>query len=97
MHHNADFFRVFPGASRRYWGADSWKNKYAAPWYIPVQLSDGKHLSATLHHVALFSAGVTITIGERRPAWHYAACAAVGLGAYTVGNWITWDMLFKDR
>lgn len=94
VHHNARFFRVFPGASKSYWGAESWRNKYESPWYVPVQVSDGKHLSATLHHVAIFGAGVTITLGEKRPVWHYALDAGVSLGMYSLGNWVVWDGLF---
>lgn len=94
MHHNGAFFERFPGASRTFWGAESWRNKYNNPWYVPVQISDGKHIAATLHHVALFTAGISITLGERRPAWHYAADAALGLASYSVGNWLVWDVLF---
>ncbi|TXH09140.1 MAG: hypothetical protein E6R03_17190 [Hyphomicrobiaceae bacterium] len=94
MHHNARFFEVFPRASRRFWGPDSWQNKYENPWYVPVQVSDGKHLTATMHHVALFSAGVTITLGERRPAKHYLFDAGVSLAAYSLGNWLAYDLLF---
>lgn len=94
MHHNAAFFRVFPGASRRYWGPQSWQNKYEDAWYVPVQVSDGKHLTATAHHIALFAAGVTISIGERRPVWHYLADAGLSLASYSLGNTIVYDWIF---
>lgn len=96
QHHNSRFFRAFPGASRRYWGPESWQNKYNDPWWKPVQISDGLHLSATLHHVALFGAGVTITLGERRPAWHYLVDAGISLGAYSLGNVLVYDVVFHE-
>ncbi len=95
MHHNARFFEVFPKASRRYWGPSSWQNKYEDAWYVPVQLSDGKHLAATLHHTLIFSAGVTITLGEKRPTWHYLADAGISLAAYSAGNRLVWDGVFR--
>lgn len=94
VHHNARFFEVFPNASKRYWGAESWRNKYSDPWYVPVQVSDGKHLTATVHHVALFSAGVTITLGEKRPVKHYLLDAGASLIAYSLGNWLVWGVAF---
>ena len=94
QHHNDRFFRVFPGASKRYWGVDCWKNKYEDPWYIPTQISDGLHLSATTHHVALFGAGITIGIGKKRPFWHYCLDAGLSLASYSLGNYLVYDVIF---
>lgn len=94
QHHNHRFFRTFPNASKRYWGADSWKNKYEDPWFVPVQVSDGLHLSATTHHVALFSAGISIGIGKKRPIWHYLIDAGLSLVAYSAGNILVHDVIF---
>lgn len=97
VHHNDRFFRVFPGASQSYWGKESWRRKYELPWYVPVQVSDGKHLSATIHHVALFGAGVTITLGEKRPVKHYLFDAGISLASYSLGNVVVYDVIFGKK
>ena len=100
MHKNALFFKAFPGASRRFWGADSWRNKYTGGDPLkgrngkPVWFSDGKHLTASVHHTLIFAAGVTVTIGEKRPTWHYLADAGFSFGAYSVGNWMAREVVF---
>jgi len=70
MHKNALFFKAFPGASRRFWGAESWRNKYTGGDPLkgrngkPVWFTDGKHLTASVHHTLIFAAGVTVTLGR---------------------------------
>lgn len=92
VHHNEQFFKTFPGASRRFWGADSWRNKYVngdpeqGRNGVPIWFTDGKHLTASAHHVLVFSAGMTITIGEKRPVWHYLLDVGISFGAYSLGN-----------
>ncbi len=101
MHHNERFFRVFPGASRRFWGPESWKNKY---WgFNPengrnntlVYFTDAKHLLASGTQVLGFSAGAVITMGDDRPFFHYLFDAGVSFVAYTAGNLVTYNLLFR--
>lgn len=98
---NENFFRVFPNASRQFWGADSWKNKYNGfnPEYgrngTPIWFTDGKHLTASFTQVTLFGAGLTIGIGEKRPFWHYVADVGISFAAYSVGNYLTYNQIFK--
>ena len=102
-HHNERFFRVFPGASRRFWGPDSWKNKYNgfSPENgrnnVPIWFTDGKHLTATINQVFAFGSGVTVAIGEKRKWWHYAVDAGICFVAYSAGNYLTYDLIFKTR
>lgn len=85
-HHYGRFEKRFPNANPQYFNpAVSWQNKYHSriPFArtLGVAGTDFKHLTGTVHRVALFGAGISITIGEKRPAWHYAAdLAASGLG-----------------
>lgn len=101
MHHNDRFFRVFPHASSRFWGPESWKNKY---WGFnpengrnrtPIYITDAKHLFASGTQVLGFSAGFTIMLGERRPFFHYLFDAGVSFVAYTAGNLVTYNLLFR--
>ena len=101
VHHNAAFFRVFPGASRKFWGADSWRNKYlggkpeAGRNNMPIWFTDGQHLTASTTQVLLFGAGVTVAIGEKRKWWHYVADAGISFAAYSAGNYLTYNLIFR--
>lgn len=101
QHQNAEFFKVFPNASKKFWGADSWKNKYNdfdpanGRNGTPIWFTDGKHLTASFTQVCLFGAGVSIGIGEKRPFWHYLADAGISFVAYSAGNWLTYNQIFK--
>lgn len=100
-HRNAAFFRVFPGANSRFWGADSWRNKYhnfspeKGRNKTPIWITDGKHLSATINQVSAFGAGVCIGIGQKRKWWHYAVDSGISFVAYSVGNVLTYNVIFK--
>lgn len=101
-HHWPEFSRKFPKASPKFWNpALSWQNKYVN-WpedkrrtAVPVFFTDSKHLLASTNQVFAFGAGVSIAIGERRPWWHYVADAGISFGAYTIGNAITYDLLYR--
>lgn len=100
-HHNSQFFKVFPNANPKFWGADSWKNKYNN--FDPEQgrngklvwLSDGKHLTATINQTFAFGAGLTIGLGEKRKWWHYLADAGISFAGYSLGNFLVYDVMFK--
>ena len=100
-HRNAAFFRVFPDANVRFWGPDSWRNKYNnfnqenGRNKTPIWITDGKHLTASANQVLLFGAGVCIGIGEKRKWWHYVADAGISFAAYSVGNVLTYNIIFK--
>lgn len=100
QHHNAEFFRVFPGANRRFWGPDSWKNKYndfdpaQGRNKTPIWITDGKHLTASVNQVLVFGAGLSIGIGEKRKWWHYAADVGISFAAYSLGNVLAYNVTF---
>lgn len=100
-HHNDRFFHVFPNANKRFWGPDSWKNKYNG--FNPengrngkvIWLTDGKHLTASVNQICAFGAGVTIGIGARRKWWHYALDAGLSFAAYSAGNVLVYNVVFR--
>ena len=100
-HHNDRFFRVFPNASKRFWGPESWKNKYSdfdpsnGRNRVPIWFTDGKHLTATIAQTTIFGAGVTIGIGQKRKWWHYVADAGISFAAYSAGNFLTYNLIFR--
>lgn len=102
MHHWTEFQQRFPRANAKYWNpAISWQNKYVN-WpedktrrSMPVFFTDAKHLLASTTQVAAFSAGACITLGENRPWWHYVLDAGISFAAYSAGNYITFDLLYR--
>lgn len=100
-HKNAAFFRVFPDANKKFWGVDSWKNKYHnfnpenGRNGTPIWFTDGKHLTASATQVLVFASGLTIGIGEKRKWWHYVADVGISFLAYSAGNWLTYNCIFK--
>jgi len=98
-HHPDRFFRRFPGASYRFFGPESWRNKY---WQfdpeqgrnnVPIWFTDAKHLTASGSHVSAYCAGLTITIGRKKPAWHYAFDLGLSFVSFTIGNYFTYEAL----
>lgn len=100
-HKNDKFFKAFPGASQRFWGKDSWQNKYKGgdPANgrngVPIWFTDGKHLTATATQVFAFGAGFTIALGEKKPVWHYAVDVGISFAAYSLGNFVVYDLIFR--
>lgn len=98
--------RIPDGWNRQFWDNRlSWRNKYAGgqpengPRFLGATTflawtTDAKHLFATAHRATLFAAGVTVTIGERRPWWHYAADIGISYAAYTGGFHGVYSLLF---
>lgn len=101
QHHNAEFFRVFPGANPRFWGVDSWKNKYRnfdpaqGRNAVPIWFTDGQHLTATINQTTAFAAGFCIAFGQPRKWWHYAADAGISFAAYSLGNVLAYNVIFR--
>jgi hypothetical protein len=94
MHRYPDFKAVFPGANDQWWNPKiSWQNKHTND--VPVWFTDAKHTLATYNQAALFGAGVCIAIGQKRPLRHYLIDAGLSLGAYSLGNLLTYDVVFR--
>ena len=95
MHHYPKFQRAFPNADPQWWNpAISWENKHKSD--VPVWFSDAKHTLASTSQVCLFGAGLTITLGERRPILHHLLDIGISAGAYTLGNMTTYNWIFKN-
>lgn len=89
--------RIPASWDRRFWdNRVSWHNKYRngdpdlGPAYFGsttflAWTTDAKHLFGTLHRSTLFAAGITISIGDRRPAWHYLADAGLSFLCFSAG------------
>lgn len=101
VNHNHRIFQRFPGANPRFWGPESWKNKY---WGFnpengrnktPIYFTDADHLLASTTQVLAFSAGATIMLGEDRPVIHYLIDACLTFAAYTAGNVLTYNIIFR--
>lgn len=93
--HHAD--RIPAGWNKQFWdGRISWRNKYKdgnpdlGPRFpgsttVLAWTTDAKHLFGTTHRLTMFASGVTITIGERRPTWHYLADIGISFAAFSLG------------
>lgn len=89
--------RIPANWNQQFWDArQSWRNKYrhGDPTLGPAfpgsttalaWTTDAKHLSGTLHRTLLFSGGLVITIGERRPWWHYAIDLGLSYAMFSGG------------
>ena len=90
-HHWGSFHARFPNANPKFWNpAISWETKE----YLGYKF-DAKHLLTSTTQITGFGAGIFIGIGERRPFWHYALDVGISFGAYTLGNAITYDLLYR--
>jgi len=103
LNHNPDVVLRFvkPGLTNWFDPRTSWRNKY---WQrnpdngrnnIPVWVTDAHHFLGTTTQVLCFSAGITISYGKRQKWWHYALDAGLCFASYTVGNYLTYDVIFK--
>lgn len=98
--------RIPDGWNKRFWGPDSWRNKYkggdpsrgaAFPGSTTVLVwtTDAKHLFGSMHRVTMFGAGMTISLGEPRPVWHYLADAGISFLAFSAGFHGTYSLAFQ--
>ncbi len=93
--------------NKQFWDNNlSWRNKYQdgnknlGPKYwgsttFLAWTTDSKHLFGTIHRASLFAAGLTITIGEKRKWWHYAADIGLSYVAFTAGFHGTYTLAFQ--
>jgi hypothetical protein len=101
MHHWGAFYARFPGANPQYWNpALSWTNKYKnhdpdqGRTGVPVFFTDAKHMLASSSQVFGFAAGCTVFIG-RKVSWKEYALRFIGSAVgYTVGNAVTFNLLY---
>lgn len=102
MHHWNIFHERFPGLNPQFWNPEiSWKNKYKK-WpenqrrsLVPIFFTDAKHLLASLNQIALFFAGITVAFNTDFILWAYASKIVGAFIVYTIGNWITFKVLYK--
>lgn len=99
--------RIPSGWNRQFWdNRESWRNKYAggdpeggAKYFGSTTFlawaTDAKHLFATAHRVTLFGAGAMLTIGEKRPLWHYAVNAGISFLAFSAGFHLAYTIGFR--
>lgn len=102
MHQWGDFSKRFPNANPSFWNPQvSWRNKYrdGNPELGRngklVWTSDAKHILASSNQVLAFGAGCTIFIGRKVKWQEYALRIAGSAVGYTVGNIVTYDLLYK--
>lgn len=77
-------------------GRISWTNKGTGLWGSTFGAfgSDAKHTFGTLHRYSLFASGLTVTIGQKRPTWHYFADMAISFAAFSVGFHTVYSIAF---
>lgn len=90
LHHYPKFKDKFPGANDRFWNPkDSWERKYDDPYpgsrMFPV-FTDAYHLTNAIKTGGLIGCTMFVTIGEKRPWWHYALDLGIGFAFYSVGS-----------
>ena len=103
--------RLPGGWSRNWWEpSQSWRNRYAGgdprngprfPGSTGVLgwTTEAQTLFGTGHRAALFASGLTITLGQRKPVWHYAVDVALNGVAFSLGYHTLYssNLIFRDR
>lgn len=103
QHHNSRFFAVFPNANERFFGPQSWRNKYYGfdPQNrrnrIPIWLTDGPHLFNSVTQVSAFSSGLLLYKQNplRRNWKNFTFRLGISFLSYTAGNYLTYNIIFK--
>lgn len=91
MHHPGDFLRRFPNVNQRFWiPSQSWNRPTVMGYKF-----DAKHLLASGAQISAVGCGLVIGIGERRKWWRYGIDIGVSFAAYSLGNWLVWDVAFR--
>lgn len=101
-HHWPTFERKHPNVNQQWWNpSESWRNKYRnrdpnqGRTAVPVQITDAKHMLILTHNAALFGAGVIVGIGNNRKWWQYCMDIGCSLLAYSAGNFLTYNILYR--
>lgn len=102
LHHWPVFAAKHPNAKPQWWNpAESWRNKYRnkdpdqGRTGVPVQFTDAKHLLILAHNTMLFAAGVNIGFGRPKKWWQYTLDIGGSLLSYTVGNFLTYNIIYR--
>ena len=102
LHHWSAFEHRHPNANPQWWNpAESWRNKYRGGdpeqgrTGVPVQFTDAKHLLMLAHNTMLFAAGVNIGFGRPKKWWQYTLNIGGSLLSYTVGNFLTYNIIYR--
>lgn len=95
QHRYPNFKKRFPKANDRFWNPEvSWEEKYKDPYpgsrMFPV-FTDAYHLTNAINSVGLIGSSIFITIGEKRPWWHYAIDFGIGFAFYGMGTNATYE------
>lgn len=105
--HHWHAFERATGANPDYWNpAVSWRNKYRngnpeeGPAFpgatnVFVVFTDAKHMLATVHRSTLFAGAVVVSIGDRRPVWHYLVDFGLSALCFVGGFHATYSLLFR--
>jgi hypothetical protein len=108
-YHYPAFKAMHPKANDQYWNPDeSWENKYRngdksqGPKFplsttLFTGLTDAKHLTGQIHTAGVLSLGVTATIGEKKPWYHYALNILSGGIGYALGFHIIYDRIYRYK
>lgn len=77
-----------------FWGSQSYQQATLNPnfWNKHMGTFDVYHVGGDLSKIFYISGGIVMTIGEKKPWWHYALNFGVGLfvnaGTERLGHWI---------
>jgi len=107
QHRNDRFFAVFPNASKRFFGPESWRNKYfgfdpaKGRNRVPIWFTDGYHLANTVTQSSAFCSGASLSLScfnggkSRASRKRFIIGLGVSFAAYTAGNYFAYDVLFR--
>jgi len=108
QHHNSRFYSVFPNANQRFFGPESWKNKYKGfdPQNgrnrTPIWFTDGPHLFNSVTQTSCFFSGYYVAkkgispgVGRNVLCRRIAVQLGVSFISYTAGNYLTYNIIFK--
>lgn len=93
------------GASKNGWfGSESWRNKYKngnpddgekflGSTSILAPTTDFYHFSGAMRTTGLIAGTTLITIGEKKPFWHYVLKVTAGGVVYGLSSHVSYNML----
>lgn len=107
LHHYPQFKKIHPFANDNYfYPAISWTQKYKngdplqgerffLSTTVLVPFTDFYHLTNMIDRTSFLCATIYVTIGEKRPWWHYAINIASTLAARRIGFGLVYDYIYK--
>ena len=107
LHHYPQFKRIHPFANDNYfYPAISWTQKYKngdplqgeaffLSTTVLVPFTDFYHFTNMMDRTSFLCATMYVTIGEKKPWWHYAINVASTLVARRIGFGIVYDYIYK--